>query len=162
MENLDCVKMEKRWTITKYKSRFDFERGKPYAVSKFKGNVMLNEGLTVLQSLLVGSVGTPYSNANAYLGVGDSAVAEDATQTGLQAATNKTYKPMETGYPTTTGQTTTWRAVFGSTDANYDWNEFTIVNAADDTGDNLNRKTSTQGTKASGQVWTLDLSITFS
>jgi hypothetical protein len=59
-------------------------------------------------------------------------------------------------------QTITWRAVFASGDANYAWNEFTIVNASTDTGTNLNRKTSAQGTKASGQTWTLDVTLTIS
>jgi len=52
--------------------------------------------------------------------------------------------------------------VFATGDANYDWNEFTVANANSNAGDNLNRKTSTQGTKAAGQTWTLDLTITFS
>lgn len=74
----------------------------------------------------------------------------------------KWFKAMESGYPSISAQTITFRSVFGSGDANHDWNEFTAVSAADDTGDNLNRKVSDQGTKASGQTWTLDLQITFS
>jgi hypothetical protein len=52
--------------------------------------------------------------------------------------------------------------VFGSADANYAWQEFTVANASSGTGKNLNRKVSNQGTKASGQTWTLDLAITLS
>ena len=150
------------WTIRKYANDQDFENGNPFEIAKIEGNVLLNEGIAVLQTLLIGTGGTPWSNANAYLGVGDSATAAAASQTGLQAATNKTYMPMEASYPSVASQTTTWRAVFGSGDANFDWNEFTIVNASTDTGDNLNRKVSVQGTKASGQTWTLDLAITWS
>jgi hypothetical protein len=39
---------------------------------------------------------------------------------------------------------------------------FTILPASTDTGTNLNRKTSAQGTKASGQTWTLDVTLTIS
>ncbi len=112
--------------------------------------------------LLIGGSATPYSNANAYIGVGDSNTAENATQTGLQAATNKLWKAMEATYPTNASQKVTFRSVFGSAEANYAWNEFTVTNASDDTGDNLNRKVSAQGTKTAGQTWTVDLEITFS
>ena len=100
--------------------------------------------------------------ANAYLGVGDSNAAESASQTGLQAATNKLYKAMETGYPQRSGQTVTFRAVFTDGEANWAWEEFSVSNSSGgDTGDNLNRKVSSEGTKVSG-TWTLDLEITFS
>lgn len=132
-------------------------------VSEFDGNVLLNEGIAEMWDLICG-IGTPtnYGNSNAYIGVGDSATGESATQTGLQAVTNKLWKAMETSYPSRSNQTVTWRSVFGSTDANYDWNEFTVVNGLDDTGDNMNRKVSAQGTKASGQTWTVDVQITLS
>lgn len=134
----------------------------PFEVVHVKGNVLLNEGITEALNLIGGIAATAFSNANAYLGVGDSATAESAAHTGLQAATNKLYKAMEATYPQVSGQTITWRAVFGSTDANWAWNEFSVSNTNSDTGDNINRKVSAQGTKASGQTWTLDLQITLS
>lgn len=158
----DFSKAKAVWTICKYRNDEDFKKDRPFEVSRFEGNILLNEGITALQNLLVGNAETNYGNANAYIGVGDSSTGESATQTGLQAATNKAWKGMEATYPQISDQTTTWRAVFGSADANYDWNEFTVVNASDDTGDNLNRKVSSQGTKAAGQTWTVDLEITWS
>lgn len=158
----ESIKIQKRWVIRRYADQGAYKRGEAYDVSRFDGNVLLNEGIQLLEDLLIGAGGTVYNNANARLGVGDSNTAESASQTGLQAATNKTYKAMESGYPSRTSQTVTWRAVFGADDANYNWREFTVVNAADDTGANLNRKVSDQGTKAQGQVWTLDLEITIS
>jgi len=130
---------------------------------EFEANIALNEGLQELIDIICG-LGTPtkWDNSNARLGVGDSNTAESATQTGLQAATNKTFKAMDTGYPQRSNQTAEWRATFGSADANYAWEEYTVVNAADDTGDNLNRKTASKGTKSSGETWTLSLQITFS
>ncbi len=162
MKARDVVNMKKVWTIRKYENGDDYANNLPYSVSVFGGNVLLNEGITALLNLLTGAAETAFSNANAMLGVGDSNTAEAAAQTGLQAATNKLYKAMEATYPQISGQTVTFRGVFGSADANWDWNEFSVSNDTDDTGDNLNRKVSAQGTKASGQTWTLDLAITFS
>lgn len=130
----------------------------------FKGNLLLNEGINELWTI-VGSAssGTKFDNSNAYLGVGDSATAEDASQTGLQAATNKLYKAMDTSYPTYgTSQKITFRSTYGSSDANYDWREFTAANGNSDSAKNLNRKVSSQGTKAVGQTWELTLAITLS
>jgi uncharacterized cupin superfamily protein len=130
---------------------------------EWDANVALNEGLQELIDIICG-LGTPtkWDNTNARLGVGDSNTAEAATQTGLQAATNKTYKAMDASYPQRSNQTAEWRATFGTSDANYAWEEYTVVNAASDSGKNLNRKISSKGTKASGETWTLSLQITFS
>ena len=130
---------------------------------EFEANIALNEGLQELIDIICG-IGTPtkWDNTNARLGVGDSNAAESATQTGLQAATNKTYKAMDATYPQRSNQTAEWRATFGSAEANYAWEEYTVVNASSDTGKNLNRKISSKGTKASGETWTLSLQITFS
>ena len=163
IEKIDSEKinMHKKWTIHRYANDKDFKDGKFYNKSEFEGNVLLNEGITELAKLLIGDTADAYSNANAYLGVGESTTSAAATQTGLLGS-SKTYKGMETSYPSIASQTVTWRAVFGSSDANNAWQEFTVVNASTDTGDNLNRKVSDQGTKVSGQTWTLDLEITFS
>jgi len=158
---MDLQNAKKHWVIRKYKDAESFRAGLPFEVSEFDGNLMLNEGIAVEAALLTGGAGTPYSNANAHLGVGDSAAAESATQTGLQG-TNTAFAPMDTGFPTITGQTIRWQAIFDGNTANFAWNEFTITNAADDTGDNLNRKVSAQGTKTAGQIWTLYIDITFS
>jgi hypothetical protein len=130
---------------------------------KFDLNLALNEGLQELIDLICG-LGTPtkWDNTNARLGVGDSNTAAAATQIGLQAETNKTYKAMDANYPQRSDQTVEWRATFGSSDANFAWEEFTVVNAEDDSGKNLNRKVASKGTKASGETWTLSLQITFS
>jgi hypothetical protein len=159
----DIMKAKKVWKIRKYASKGDFDNDNSYDESEFEGNVLLNEGITVLQQLVAGTASpNAWNNANARLGVGDSTTAESAAHTGLQAATNKAYVGMEASYPQISGQTTTWRAVFDGDTANFSWQEFTLVNAATDSGDNLNRKVSNQGTKASGQIWTLSLSITWS
>lgn len=128
----------------------------------FKKNLALNEGLQELIQLLIGAGGTAFSNANSYIGVGDSATAAAATDTGLIATTNELYKVMDATYPTTTGQTVSWRATFGSGDANFAWNEYTVANGNSDAAKNLNRKVESKGTKASGETWTLQIDITLS
>lgn len=158
----DYIHCKRRWTITRYANDEDYAAGKSYSVSEIDHNLLLNEGITALLNLLTGAAETAYSNANSYIGVGDSNTAASASQTGLQAASNKTYVAMEATYPQISSQTVTWRSSFGSSDANYNWREFTVINANNDTGDNLNRVVSDQGTKASGQTWVVDCSITIS
>lgn len=130
-------------------------------LSEFDGNLLLNEGIAAMWDLIIGAGGTAFNNANARTGVGDSNTAESATQTDLQAATNKTYKGMETSYPSRSNQTVTFRSVYGTADANYAWAEFIVDNGAVALK-TMNRKVSDQGTKASGQTWTLDVQITLS
>ena len=175
----EIIKLERkvRWTIRKFASPDEEEvrrslraidAGKtpeilPFEISEFEGNALLNEGIGVLQTLLIGTAGTAFSTANAYLGVGDDDTAQtDPSVTGLLAATNKAYKAMESAYPSITDQTTTWRAIFGTTEGNFDWNEFTVANGSSNAAVNLNRKVSVEGTKVEGQTWTLDLAITWS
>ena len=167
--------IKKKWTIHRYKDDVAYQAGQPTpvvdgkgnvlpAVSEFEQNVLLNEGINnvLLPALCGTSSPTVYDNANANLGVGsDGTTSESASQTGLQGASTA-FAAMDTGYPSVGSQTATWQATFGGTEANQDWKEFTVVNAVDDTGDNLNRKVSDQGTKASGQTWVLTLEITFS
>jgi len=179
-KTLDRVSWKAKWRIDKFKDPTNeivkaLQTGTPtdQAISlyskaficteEFEANIALNEGLQELIEIICG-LGTPtkWDNSNARLGVGDSNAAESATQTGLQAATNKTFKAMDATYPQRSNQTAEWRATFGSADANYAWEEYTVVNAADDTGKNLNRKIASKGTKSSGETWTLSLQITFS
>lgn len=151
------------WRIRKFANAEAHGQNDPYEVSTFQGNLLLNEGINELWTILTSSGGTKYDNTHAYLGVGDSSTAADATQTGLQASTNKAFKVMDSGYPTYgTVQKAVFRSTFGTSEANFAWNEFTVVNASSDTGANLNRKVSSQGTKSSDQIWELELTITLS
>ena len=163
-----------RWRITRYADEQAFAQNRPSPVTDaggkelpaegiIEGNLLLNEGIGELLDLLCG-LGSPtnFGTSNARIAVGDSTTAENATQTGLQAATNKTYKAIEAGYPTRSNQTATWRAIFGADDANHAWKEFSVANGSSDTAKNLNRKVSEQGVKVNGQVWSCDLEITIS
>lgn len=151
-----------QWVIRKYANDADFAADRllePPTV--IDGNMLLTAGITEMWNLIAGISGTAFSNANARLGVGDSSAAEGAGQTDLQAATNKTYKAMSASYPQVAGAAITFRAAFTGAEANYSWNEF-IVDNGSGPAKRINRKVSAQGTKASGQTWTLDLQITLS
>lgn len=150
------------WTIQKFRSYEDYLAGiRPYEISSFEDNVLLNEGITRLQNLLIGGGGTAFGNSNAYLGVGNSSGTAIAAATGL-SGTSQSYRPMEGGYPSIANQTTTWRSVFAGDQANFPWLEFTVANGSGTSAENLNRRQSDQGVKASGTTWTLDLAITWS
>lgn len=108
----------------------------------------------IADALLGGSSYTKFNSANAHLGVGDSSAAFASTQTDLQAATNKLRKPMDATYPQRSGNVITWRATFGTTEANFAWNERGIFNALAG-GQMLSRKVVSLGAKTSSASWQL-------
>jgi len=134
---------------------------KPYEVIEGEGNCLLNTGIDEMWDLVTGAVSGAdhiFDNTHAQIGVGDSDTAADATQTDLQG-TNKTYKGMETSYPTSTSQKATFKSSFGNDDANYAWEEWVVKQST--SAKCLNRKVENLGTKTSG-TWTLEVSITLS
>lgn len=127
-----------------------------------------NAGVLLIAADLIGEAITDYSNANAYLGVGDNAptpTAFAATQTDL-IGTQKLKKAMSSGYPTRSGAGLTFRALFGTADANFAWNEWGVFNGsgtgtAGPTGVvMLNRKVESLGTKTSSEAWQLTVTVT--
>lgn len=161
------------WKIGRWASEEDKKTGKIYSkeealklfgapqFTEIERNLLLNVGINELWTILCSASGTKYDNTNAQLGVGDSSVAEAATQTALQG-TNTLYKAMLTGYPTYgTSQQAVWKSQFTETEANFAWNEFAVRNGAT-ANKLLNRKVSAQGTKVVNQVWELTLTITIS
>jgi hypothetical protein len=126
--------------------------------------------MTMIATVTTNQTSTnPWSNANAFLGVGDSLTAEAATQTELSAATNRFYKAMNATYPSRASQTVSFQSDFTTTEANYVWAEWTIAasttvasGAGFTSGTiNLNRKVQALGTKSTG-TWTLTGQITLS
>jgi len=219
-----------RWIVEKYADAEAYRHGRPDEVLEVLGNKLLDEGIDELFDLLCGAAATAYSNANAYIGVGDGGLTAisgtsvtftngsatvtgdgtsfssqlaagdwiqlDAdgvlyrvesiegnesltlehvyaetggtgagsflspTETGLAAASNKLYQGMDDGYPTSgSDQKATWRATFGASEANFQWNEITVANGDSDSADNLNRLVQNVGTKASPGVWTVSLEV---
>ena len=157
----------KTWDVTATGEKWDAEAdhlaGLPADdVVAVKDNLLLNDGINLLLDLLIGAGGTPYNAGNSYIGVGDSTNSAAATQDALEASSNKSFKGMESSFPSVSGQTVTWKAVWASGDGNFAWNEWTISNSNSDSGTNLNRKVAALGTKAAGSSWTLTVTITVS
>ncbi|MET0993998.1 MAG: hypothetical protein ABWY20_07905 [Mycobacterium sp.] len=126
----------------------------PEEIVVVEGNLLLNEGIQELWDLAIGAGGTTaYNNANAEIGVGDSATAAVATHTDLQAASNKLYKAMVATYPIRTNQSVEWRSDFLTAEANWAWAEWSIRNGVT-RNKNLNRKVEALGTKTTG-TWTM-------
>lgn len=157
----ESIPIQRSWVVTKYASQEDFENGVHFDIVHIDGNTLLSEGITEVFKLISGLTATHFGTANAFIGVGDSSAESSPTQTGLQASTNKFYKAVDSGFPVITGNDITWRATFVSDEANFAWNEFTIANGNSDSAMNLNRKVSSQGSKTSGQIWSVNLTITF-
>ncbi|MDA8324978.1 MAG: hypothetical protein M0033_02040 [Nitrospiraceae bacterium] len=157
------LKFKGRIRVEKFAEGAHPETGRPYEVIEAE-NLGLTSGINEILKLATGQGGTTFTNSNAQIGIGDSTTAPAAGQTDLQAATNKTYKPMNAGYPTApSGGQVQFQATFGSTDANYAWNEFVIKNVT--SGICLNRSTNGGagfGTKVSGTTWTATTTITIS
>lgn len=120
---------------------------------------LTNAGRDFLAGAATGAQTTHFDNANAKIGVGDSSTAFAAAQTDLQAATNKLRKAMDTSYPTTASNVLTFQSTFGSSEANYAWNEWGVFNAAS-SGVMLSRKVEYNGTKLAGQTWVFQVQLT--
>jgi hypothetical protein len=145
--------------------------GEAEIIKEVEGNLLLNEGIQRFEdmTMIATLTGTGWNNANAFLGVGDSSTAEAATQTELQAATNRFYKAMNATYPSRASQTSSFQSDFTSTEANFVWAEWTISSGATTASGagftsgttNLNRKVAALGTKSTG-TWTLTAQVTFS
>lgn len=139
--------------------RFDAS-GQFEGVDEFH-NLFLTSGINELWNLFSGQGANVFNNANATIGIGDSSTAPAAGQTDLQAGANKTYKGMDGGYPQPpSAGSIVYRATFGSTDANYAWNEFVLKHSG--SGICLDRGTGSFGTKAAGTTWVATLTLTIS
>lgn len=131
------------------------------------GNLLVTTGSTRIAQLITGVGGTvAFNAAQGYVGVGDgSASPTTVGMTDLQG-TNKYYVPLATG-PSLSGGTISVTANYGSSVANFAWNEWCFgiaasTNAAGTaapTGVMLNRKPQALGTKANGATWTITAAL---
>ncbi len=98
-----------------------------------------------------------FNNNNARIGVGNSAATESIAHTDLQGTNVRV--GMESGYPTRSNNQLTFRSEFGTSQANFAWEEWGVFNAG--AGETmLNRKVEGLGTKASGSTWVLTVTVT--
>ena len=149
------------WLPREFKLDFARRMRFAYAVDEFAPNSLVNAGINEFWTLIAGSGGTAFTNANAAIGVGSDNSATTADMTDLQGG-SKTRAGMEAGYPTYgTSQKATWESEFEGAEANHAWAEHAVFNATEN-GDMANRKVEDEGTKTAGQVWVEDHEITLS
>jgi len=130
----------------------------PEEVIELEKNCLLNGGITELWGIFIGSSVNHFDNSNTEIGVGDSSDAAAATQTDLQASTNKAYLTMDASYPIVSSQSVIFMAVAGTSVANFAWNEWVIKQTT--SGVCLNRKVASLGTKTSSYSWIITATIT--
>jgi hypothetical protein len=154
---------------------YDYERffaeNEPYEVLEHEVNTITNLGAQLLWRIFVG-LGTSaapsatnraafLSSANAYIGIGNGTAPASATDTNL-TGTNKFFKAMDSGYPQapsfdpTGSRAVTFLSTFGTTEANFAWNEVGLANADLTTNANgilFNRANVSWGTKTSNDTW---------
>jgi hypothetical protein len=114
---------------------------------------MTNTGAVGFAAAFIAFVTTPF------LGVGDSTTVFAATQTDLQASSNKLRKAMDATYPTRSSGTLTFRSTFNTGEANFAWQEWGVFDAAS-SGTMYSRKVESLGTKTSAQTWQLTSTAT--
>jgi len=119
---------------------------------------LTNSGRDFLATAILGQSATYFDSANAYIGVGDGTTAFTQSQTDLQGG-QKIRKPMDATYPQITGNTLTFQSTFGSDEANFNWEEWAVFNAASG-GVMLNRKVEYNGVKLQGQTWVFQTQLT--
>lgn len=119
-----------------------------------------DKGVIAAASLFCGDGAiNAYNVTNARLGVGDGSTAFAASQTDLQG-TNKLRHALDSA-PSRTNNSVDYTATFGSSEANFAWNELALFNSA--SGDYMatRRLLSGFGTKAITDTWTIVASVVF-
>lgn len=134
-----------------------------------EGNLLTTAGLTRITSLITGAGGTAYNAANTRIGVGDDATAAAIGNTDLTAIAGSTHRQFalaDNSTPTTSAGVITIRATFGTSLANFHWQEWGVDNGTANgttvTAPLLNHKVTDLGTKTSASSWVFTITITFS
>jgi hypothetical protein len=121
---------------------------------------LTNAGAILHAATIIGDGSlTNIAAGNCYLGVGDSTTAFSAAHTDLQAATNKLRK-LATTVSRANG-VLTLVTTFGTTEANWAWEEVGVFNASV-ANTMVARKVSSLGTKTSASSWQLTYTATVS
>ena len=127
---------------------------------------MTNNGAIFAAAQMIGGDGVPtLANGVAYLGVGDSTTAFSASHVDLQG-TNKLRKLCTAVSRGAGTAVLTFVTTFGTTEANWAWEEFGIFNSSNATGTTgtgmFSRKVQSLGTKTSASSWQFTVTGTVS
>jgi len=123
-------------------------------------------GRNIIAALLHGTSVTPaLTSTGAVMWVGSGTAAHDSLDNHLKGSS--VAATMESGYPTSSVNINTYRGLYATNVANFEWQEWGIKNntgTATSTAANvfmLQRMQESLGTKASTQQWQLTTTITF-
>lgn len=123
-------------------------------------------GRNIIAALLHGTSVTPaLTSTGAVMWVGSGTAAHDSLDNHLKGSS--VAATMESGYPTSSVNVNTYRGLYATNVANFEWQEWGIKNntgTATSTAANvfmLQRMQESLGTKASTQQWQLTTTITF-
>jgi hypothetical protein len=150
--------------------------GTPYLVTSHENaNLITSAGWAALLGGVAGAtIGTKFSGAAGRIGVGTGTGPAQVTDTHLSGDTGSgsttSYYQLVSSAPTintsTAPATLTFQATYGTTVANFAWEEFGIDNFSGSSvttiGTNsvfFNHGISNQGTKVSGQIWQMTVTI---
>jgi hypothetical protein len=120
-----------------------------------------DKGVIAAASLFIGDgLVNAFNSTNARIGVGDSSTAFAASQTDLQAATNKFRKLVDSA-PARTNNSVDFTSTFTTSEANFAWNEMALFNSS--SGDYMatRRTLSGFGTKTSSDTWIVTITVAF-
>jgi len=148
------------------------EELEPYDVVEVgqPGNMLMNVGINQLWSQL--KINTQlWDQTHTGIGVGNSTTAESASHNDLQGA-SKRYNQCDSGFPALPGvQNIQFAATFGTSEANFAWNEYSLIVPNTTTAFTpgttkptnyviLNRKVVSLGTKTSSDIWIFTATLT--
>lgn len=158
------------WHVEKFADDASYAANRPYEVNDVPGNLLTTAGLGRIATLVNAGTGNLIATTTARVGVGNGAGTAAIGDTDLSASAGSTNRYFMTCTVSIPSNVWTFTAAFGSADGNFAWNEWGIdIGTATVTAGTtvnavlLNHKTSiAQGTKASGQTWTVTATITIS
>ncbi len=154
----------------------------PYDVVEGEGNLLLNNGITRMWNLIIGTgsiLGYAQSGTSQMrIGTGNGSTSVTAADTDLSASagsTNRWFQKSDASNPTVSAQTMTCIATFASADGNYAWTEWGVDGGGSTSGNTVGTNSSTVnalmnrkvpgaslGTKASGASWAFTITIVLS
>lgn len=125
---------------------------------------MTNAGLTDHVKKWIGESTSAFNYSNAHIGIGNSNTGFASSQTDLQGASTKR-KGMESAFPSRdpdsdgSDNKVRFKAIFGTTDANFRWEEWGIFNSSSG-GTMHSREVEYIGEKTNKASWTFSIDIT--
>ena len=119
----DFAKAKGQFRIDKYTI---IDGQEEFVETVFVDNQWFTAGWTLMLNIATGNTDDDFSNASAYLGVGNGSTAFSDAHTNLQGASTS-WKAMESGYPTAavSGQVA-FKSKYTTSDANFTWEEVAV------------------------------------